>query len=400
MKKKIMVLGAGRGQVDLIKAIKSYGYYSIVASIEGNYPGFNYADECCYVDISNPEAVYEKAKELKIDAITTACIDTGISALGYVCEELGLSGLSKKAAKLSGDKLLMKDAFMRNGVNTARYKKISSAEELDSILEELNLPLIIKAVDLQGSRGINIVHTKEEIVPCFNDTMKETRKDFCIIEEYIEGYEFGAEAFVYNNKVLYVLPCGEITYLSKTNIPVGHYAPLEVDKSIVNSIYCEATKAINATGLNNCAVNIDMILKDNKVYIIELTGRVGANCLPQISSIYYGIDVYKLIVETALGNDPTSYYESEKKSPTPCYAKMLYSEKYGVLSEIINNNQKDERIYEISYFVKPGDLIRKFTNSRDCIGEIIVKGNSINECESLIESIINNISFVLKEKNE
>lgn len=42
-----MVLGAGRGQVDLIKAIKSYGYYSIVASIEGNYPGFNYANFCC-----------------------------------------------------------------------------------------------------------------------------------------------------------------------------------------------------------------------------------------------------------------------------------------------------------------------------------------------------------------
>lgn len=391
--KRIMVLGAGRGQVDLIKAIKKYGYYSIVASIEGKYPGFKYADECCYVDITNPEAVLEKAKELKIDAITTACLDTGIPALGYVCEELGLNGLSKDSARLSGDKLLMKDAFMRHNVNTARYKKVSSVEELETITEELDLPLIIKAVDLQGSRGINIVRTKDEIIPCFNDTMSETRKDFCIIEEFVEGYEFGAQAFVYNNNVLYVLPCGDITYLSKTNIPVGHYAPLEVDQSIWDSVYCEATKAIKAIGLNNCAVNIDMILKDNKVYMIELTGRVGANCLPQLSSIYYGIDVYKLIIETALGNNPTEYYEREKKNPTPCYAKMLYSEKDGVLKEIINNNREDERIYEISYFVEPGDQIRKFTNSRDCIGEVVVKGSSLSECKEFIEEVIERIDF-------
>ena len=39
-------------------------------------------------------------------------------------------------------------------------------------------------------------------------------------------------------------------------------------------------------GLDNCAVNIDMILKDNKVYMIELTGRAGANCLPELVEIF------------------------------------------------------------------------------------------------------------------
>lgn len=396
--KRIMVLGAGRGQVDLIKAAKSYGYYTIVASVKGNYPGFQYADECCYVDISNPEEVLQAAKDLDIDAITTACLDTGISALGYVCDKLELCGLSAEAAKLSGDKLLMKDAFMSHGVNTARYKKVLSKEEAQKITDELNLPLIIKAVDLQGSRGINIVRSQEELVSCFEDTMNETQKDFCIIEEFIEGYEFGAQAFVVNHKVLYVLPCGDITYLSKTNIPVGHYAPLELDDELRNSVYEEAVKAIEALGLNNCAVNIDMILKDDKVYLIELTGRVGANCLPQLSSIYFGMDVYKLIIETALGNDPTDYYETQKKFPTPCYAKMLYSEKDGIVKEIVNHNTKDERLFEICYFVKQGEKIRKFTNSRDCIGEIVVKGQSIAECKAYISQVIDNIEFILEEE--
>ena len=50
MKEKIMILGAGRGQVDLIQTAKRMGYETVVASIKGDYPGFKIADEVCYAD--------------------------------------------------------------------------------------------------------------------------------------------------------------------------------------------------------------------------------------------------------------------------------------------------------------------------------------------------------------
>lgn len=393
--KRLMILGAGRGQVDLIKAAKKYGYETIVTGIEGNYPGFKYADVKCYADISNPEEVLKAAKYHKIDGIATACLDTGISAIGYVCDELNLPGLTYKSSQLCGDKLLMKNAFMEHGVNTAKYKKITSKDQLDNITDELNLPLIIKAVDLQGSRGINIVNTKEELIACYENTMSESNKDFCIIEEFIEGYEFGAQAFVVNNKVLYILPCGDITYLGKTKIPIGHYAPLELDNVKMQQVYDGVTGAIRALGLNNCAVNVDMILKDDTIYLIELTGRIGANCLPELSSIYYGLDVYKLIIDTAMGIDVTEYFNDNKKAPTFGYAKMLISEKSGKLSRIVNNNKESEDIYEITHFVVPGDEIRKFSNSRDCIGQIVVKGKSLEYCKNLIDKTESKIKFVL-----
>ena len=108
--KKIMILGAGRGQVQLIKTAKKLGYHTIVASINGNYPGFAFADDVCYVDISKPDEVLKQAQSLKIDGIATACLDTGISALGYVCEKMNLPGLNSHSAELSGNKLLMKEA--------------------------------------------------------------------------------------------------------------------------------------------------------------------------------------------------------------------------------------------------------------------------------------------------
>ena len=89
-----MILGAAASQVPLISAAKRLGYETIVTSIPGDYPGFTYADVCCYADISKPEEVLAKAKELNIDGITTCGMDTGIRAIGRVCDELGLWGIS------------------------------------------------------------------------------------------------------------------------------------------------------------------------------------------------------------------------------------------------------------------------------------------------------------------
>lgn len=398
MNKRIMVLGAARGQLGLIKSIKNNGDIAIAASIKGNYPGISIADEFCEVDIVDREAVARKAKEYKVDAITTCCHDIAIGALGYACHQNGLVGLSPKSAQISNDKFLMKTAFMKSGVNTAKFKEVHSKDELKSVASELTFPLIIKAIDLQGSKGIYIVKNNMELYSNYEKVMQDTNKDFCIVEEFIKGEEFGAQAFIVNGEILYVMPTGDITYLSNTNVPIGHYVPFDVDSKLLKKIEEQVELAIRAIGLDNCAVNVDLILKDGKVYVIELTGRVGANCLPELSSIYYGVDIYKMIYLTALGNDTAKYFLQHKsKQNTPCYAMMLISEKSGKLKRIVNNNDMtDERIVQICFFVNEGDEIRKFRNSSDCIGQVIVKGESLEFCKGFVEKVIDNISYEIE----
>lgn len=390
--KKIMILGAGRGQVDLITATLRYGYQPIVVSIQGDYPGFDITGiEKCYADISDPYAVLNAAREYKIDAIATSCLDTGIPALGAVCDALNLKGLSQSAAELSVNKFLMKEAFKKYGVNTAKFYKIHNINELNEQVRNLSYPLIIKAIDLQGSRGINIVRNHARLEQALNDTMLETKEDFCIVEEFLEGQEFGVQAFVQNGEIIYFLPCGDITLESKTNIPIGHYAPMSMTPAEYDDIRTQSVKAIKALGLDNCAVNIDLIKKDDKIYLIELTGRIGANCLPEIISTYYGIDVYKMILDNALGLDVKSWFAENKKEGRACYAKMLYSQKTGYLQNIINSNKKSTNILDISFFVKHGETVKKFENSKDCLGSVVVQGSSVSDCERFIDKVIANI---------
>ena len=117
--KKLMILGASYSQVPLIRAARELGLYTIAASIPGDYPGFDEADEACYVDISQPEAVLEAARSRGIDGITTCCMDTGLAAQGYVCSALGLPDPSWQDARTCINKCLMKVSFRRAGVRAA-----------------------------------------------------------------------------------------------------------------------------------------------------------------------------------------------------------------------------------------------------------------------------------------
>ncbi|WP_048826729.1 ATP-grasp domain-containing protein [Bacillus sp. B-jedd] len=387
--KRLLIIGAGRGQVGLIKTAKEMGITAIVGTTPyNNPPGIKLADEICEMDISNQDEVLSKAKDLKLDGIATSCSDLGLTALGKSCEMLSLAGLNENAAELCQDKLKMKSVLMDNGISTAKFYKVSSEGDLKQALKNLMLPVIVKATDLQGSKGIYIAYSVEKAYEAFRNAMFDTKRNYCIIEEFLEGWEFGAQSFVYNEEVLFVMPHGDDTFMSHTAIPVGHHVPLNCSEDIIKQTEACVRSAIKALGLDNCAVNVDFIVKDGKVYMIELTGRVGANCLPELTSINFGINYYQMIIAMALGENPTEIWAKRNKETNAGLACMLFSEDgNGTLKNIEYTGIKDEDILEVTFFKKPGDEIKGFKSSKDCLGQVIVKGKSKEECEKKVEQI-------------
>lgn len=314
--KKLMILGASYSQLPLIRAAKAAGIYTIAASIPGNWQGFQEADEYTYTDISDSQAVLREAKRLKIDGIVTCCMDTGVPAVGAVCEEMGLCGPSRKAAETASNKYLMKEAFAKNGVSAAKHIRVQSEEELKAALETLSFPVVVKAVDLMGSRGIFRSDTKEEALENYKKTMEATRKDYCLVEEFIEGTLFGAEAMIQNGKLVFCMADNTESYPGYVPTPVGHSVPFEKEEELGEQVREQVRKAASAVGLDNCAVNCDLIYKDHKVYVIEITGRAGATCLPEITGLYYHVDYYEAIAKLALGMDVSPLFQ--RKTPWRC----------------------------------------------------------------------------------
>lgn len=391
---RIMILGAGRGQVDLIRSVKKYGHTAVVASIPGPYPGFDHADEICYVDISDPLAVENEVLTRGIEGITTCCLDTGMESYGYICEKYHFPGPSYGAARSSRDKSLMKELFAKGRVRTAKYRKVYSFEELSSACSSLRFPVIVKAVDQQGSKGINFVQTPDELLPAWKATMADTRKQYCIVEEFLSGPKHGANGCIVNGKLLFFVASEDIT--DRTSV-LGHIFPFDVEETIQQDIQQQSLAAVKALGLDNCIFNIDYILHDKRVFIIEATGRLGANGIPELLSLYYDTDIYKVLVDIACGRSCEILPLTPVTTGTYCCSKMLTASKKGTLKQIIDRNPPSEHIFQVSYFVSPGDPIHPYSSAKDCLGQIILKNIPAGQQCSHIQAIEDHISFIMEE---
>lgn len=390
--KRLLLQGASRGNLGFVKTAKQHGVNIIMTGLGGDFPCNPYADKFCKADISDPDAVLKVAQEEKVDGAIICCSDTGLQAVGRCNDVLGLAGITEKAATESANKLLMKEKLLAAGVQTAKFLKVSNEGELEKVITEIGFPMIVKATDLQGSRGINIVREESNLLQAYRDTMSSTKKDYCIIEQFIEGKEFGAQAFVYKGEVLFVLPHGDETIMCKTAVPIGHYMPYEISDDLHDDTIKQVTNSIKALGINNCAVNVDLIEKDGKAFIIELTGRVGANCLPELTSNYFGINYYEMILATCLGESPLPIWE-KRKAPCATLARMVKSEKSGICEDVIVPDNLDAQIH---MFIHKGSKVRAFTNSNDAIGEVIVRGSNMEECESKMAEVLKEIIIKLK----
>ena len=390
--KKLMIMGAGIYQVPLIEKAKKMGIYTIAVSIPGNYPGFAVADQCCYENTVDYERILEVAKREKIDGIVTAGTDVAVITIGKVCDELGLTGLSFEAAKIASNKILMKKKYEEYGVRTARFREVSFEDDIYEKTEGLNFPLIFKAVDTSGSRGIIRVNSREEFEPARALVKANTRTDFFIVEEFIEGEEFGAQAFVYRGEVKFILPHGDYVFQGDTGVPVGHFAPYALAPEIVEDTKAQLTKAIEAMGLDNCAINADFILKDGKTYVLELGGRSGATCLAELVSIYYGFDYYEKLIQAALGED----VEFPQERAVANASMLLRSDKDGRITSIENRNEPDEDIYEIHFDYGVGDEVKKFRVGPHRIGHVIAKGETLDAAVKKLDEALSKIRITVE----
>ena len=385
--KKLMIMGAGIYQVPLIKKAREMGIYTIAVSIPGNYPGFPLADQVCYENTVDYDRILQIAREEKIDGIVTAGTDVAVITIGKVCDELGLTGLSFEAAKVASNKILMKKKYEEYGVRTARFREVSFEEDVYEKTKELNFPLIFKAVDTSGSRGIICVNSREEFEGARQVVQANTRSHYYIVEEFLEGEEFGAQAFVYRGKVQFILPHGDYVFQGDTGVPIGHFAPYDLGEAIVEDAREQLEKAIEAMGLDNCAINADFILKDGKTYVLELGGRSGATCLAELVSIYYGFDYYEKLILAALGED----VDFPQESAVPNASMLLRSDRDGVIQSIENDNEPDEDICEIQFDYKPGDQVYKFHVGPHRIGHVITKGATLQEAVDKLQEALGKI---------
>ena len=303
-KKKVLILGAGRQQVPLITAAIGMQLEVHVCSIQGNYPGIEIAPNFYEVDISDSIAVFELAKEIGIHGIITTGTDVCLESIGVVVDGLNLPGTCLESSKSCLNKTLMKERFSRFNVPTASYALIESVESGTEFFNSHSSACVIKPADSSGSRGVNRIERASEILAALVDAQKYSASGEIIIEEWLEGEEFGAQAIIIDGKLKKLMLHSDITTPPPRRIPIGHGCPHPAESDLMPMVWSVVEHAVSALGINNTISNIDFILAKDGPKIIEMTSRMGGTHLPEVCGTFWGIDMYDTALQIALGVNP------------------------------------------------------------------------------------------------
>ena len=382
-KKKIMIMGAGIYQVPLIKKAKEMDLETIVVSIPGSYPGIELADVFLPLDTRDKESILKSAREYKIDGICTSGTDVAVQTIGYVNEDMQLCGISYEAAQRVTDKLLMKEAFAKANVSTAKFCKVFSYEEAKHAAKNIGYPVIVKIVDSSGSRGVIKATDEKHLDKAYEEAKAITRKEYLLIEECIEADEIGVDGFVGEHGLELFLPHEKYTYtVDGVTVPMGHSFPYRADDRLMYELREQISAAVTALGLKNCPFNADVFVKEDKVWIIEVGGRTGATCIPELISIHKGYDWYEKIIRAAMGES----VQLASDEAHPCMAKLLFSKENGIVQSIdldaVEKLKENKITVCLDYGV--GEKVEAMRNATDRIGHIVMAGES----EALIDQYL------------
>ena len=368
-----MILGAGIYQVPLIKCARRMGYETIVVSSPGPYPGFEIADKVLAFDTRDREQVLQAAREEQITGICTTGTDVAVSSIGYVCEQLHLAGIPLSAARLLCDKALMKEAFLSGGVRCAQGKRVYSLPEAFQAAEEIGYPVVVKRVDSSGSRGITIVYEKESLTRAWLYAKERTNQDYVLVERMLTGYEIGVDGFIRDHRVVFLAPHTKFVYQTDySTVPIGHAFPCPMNQELYEDIREQMQRAVDAVGADNCCFNADVFIESNRSWVVEMGGRCGATCIPELISTHYGFDYYEAMLLEASGERAAF---PAQEGNVPCMAKLMTSPVGGLITGIDEKHleRMRERGIEVSIDQPAGSHVFAMSDGTDRIGQVLME---------------------------
>ena len=163
--KKLMILGGSRYAVPVIETAHKLGLYVITCDFLPDNIAHKYSDEYVNVSIIDKDAVLETAINLTIDGIVSFACDPGVSTAAYVAEKMGWPGHDTyKNANILHQKDLFKEFIQKLGLRAPVSVPFDNKESALEYIKTAEYPIIVKATDLTGGKGILKAENIEEAV--------------------------------------------------------------------------------------------------------------------------------------------------------------------------------------------------------------------------------------------
>ena len=402
--KKLLIIGAGIGQINLVKKAKELGCHVTVVTIPGNWPALELADDVWYIDIYDRDKIVERAKHENISAVTSDQNDLMMPTVAYVAEKLGLPGNTFEQV----NSYCNKNTFRKNcdliGVPSPKHIEVNDIN-FDFSSFDCKMPWIVKPADSQSSIGVRRVDSINEVKPALKDAIMSSRTHSAIVEEFFFGKELVCEGFIENGKY-FNLGFADRKYFNLDNlmIPSQTLFPSIIEDKIKEKIINYESRMAAYIKPSFCITHSEYLYNEltGEIRIIETALRGGGVFISSHLIPYStGIDINDILLKKVLGIYVDVYGQFMNKKSLAAGYVCFYLE-----DGIIDSIEGIEKIKSMPFVkmmkisdIQPGLKANKITYKGDRRGPFIVCGNTRKELENNILKIQNTFCVSIKNKD-
>lgn len=403
--KKLLMLGGSLYQTYAVKEAKRLGYYVITCDYLPSNPGHKYADEYHNVSTTDKEAVLALARELKVDGVVAYASDPAAPTAAYVCEQMGLPTSPYNSVEILSNKDLFRAFLQEHDFNCPKAMGFTTYEEALVHIDEFKLPVMVKPVDSSGSKGINKMTDKAQLKAFVEDALNYSRGKRFLIEEFIvkKGHQISGDAFSVDGRLVFHCLGNEFydPNCDKDFAPLGECWPFQMDHKYIEDLEEQLQRLMSLLNMKSNAYNVEAIVgEDDKVYLLELGARSGGSLIPQVTECATGVNMVAWVVQAAAGDDiDLSMLGGKREMPINGYWSnyMVHSNVTGSFQSISFDKEFEQNhLVDFVNDLKLGDEVHRFRDAQDCIGEFILKYDSMDQMFEVIKNIEGYINVEVK----
>ena len=385
------MLGGSIYQTYAIKEAVKLGYYVITCDYLPGNPGHKFAHEYHNVSTTDKEAVLELASKLKVDGVVAYASDPAAPTAAYVCEKLELPTSPYRSVEILSNKDLFRTFLQKNGFNCPKAKGYVRYEDALADWSEYRLPVMVKPVDSSGSKGITKLSDVSGLEAAVHEALSYSRAKRFLIEEFIDkkGHQISGDAFSVDGRLAFHCFGNEFydPTCDKDFAPLGECWPFQMDRRYITDLSEQLQRLMTLLNMRSNAYNVEAIVgQDDKVYLLEVGARSGGSLIPQVTEYATGVNMVTYVIKAAMGEDCS---DMAMKEPQGCWSNyMVHSDRTGSFKSIrFDKAFRRDHLVDWVTDIKPGDPVHRFRGAQDCIGEFILKYESVEQMFEVIRDM-------------
>jgi carbamoylphosphate synthase large subunit len=392
--KKILFIGGGFEQLEVIKNAKKYSKTIIVTNPEPNDEIRKYTKHIEMLDpldIPKGEKIFKKYKP---DAVITDACDYSNYLKNYLCTKYNLPCEGLKQAALSCNKFLVREICREKLILQPKYELCSSVNDLNIFLEKTQLPLIVKPIDNRGSIGVNIIRNKKELNQKFFHTLTHSASRQIIAEAYIEGKHVTLDGVFDNEGNFFNLAIAEKKVEIIDDHPViteVNYPANTIEMSLRKELEQINSQIIESLNFKKGLTHTEFIIdKRKRIFLVETTNRGGGVLTSSvILKKLTAINISDYLIKNALG-----LRQNLKIKKSSSFVRLKFLKfKSGKIKKI-NHDIRVKNLLNFRINLKPGNTISPAKSGDKRHGFVIFFEKNLKKLDQSQKKILKKIKII------